>query len=168
MFKGGVGTVGGYAALLGNNIYIQHTGFDATKHSNWSISENIFDGTAGHHIQLSIGSTAATSVKGIRIQNNHFFQNSLPNNTYSFLNVAVANSSLVEMNVSGNTGIATLYDADTNCYKNFAEVSGAGTIISNVSGNMIDHCLAGCVGFTPTVGAGTNVLTSAANAPTAF
>ena len=168
MFKGGVGTVGGYATLLGNNIYIQHTGFDTTKHSNWSISDNIFDGTAGHHIQLAIGSTANTSVKGVRIQNNHFFQNSLPNNTYSFLNVAVANSSLVEMNVSGNTGIATLYDADTNCYKNFAEVSGSGTIISNVSGNMIDHCLAGCVGFTPTVGAGTNVMTSAANAPTAF
>ena len=107
-------------------------------------------------------------MKAIKIQGNQFFQNSLPHNTYSFLNVAVANSSLVELNVSGNTGIATLYDTDTNCYKNFMEVAGTGTIISNVSGNMIDHCLAGCVGFTPTVGAGANVMTSAANAPTAF
>ena len=168
IFKGGVGTVGGYATLLGNNIYIQHTGFNSTKHSNWSITDNILDGTAGHHIQLNIGSTAVTSVKAIKIQGNQFFQNSLPHNTYSFLNVAVANSSLVELNVSGNTGIATLYDTDTNCYKNFMEVAGTGTIISNVSGNMIDHCLAGCVGFTPTVGAGANVMTSAANAPTAF
>ena len=168
IFKGGVGTVGGYSTLLGNNIYIQQTGFDTTKHSNWSISENIFDGTAGHHILLNIGGTATTHVRGVRIQNNHFFQNSLPNNTYSFLRVDIANASTLEMNVSGNTGIATLYNTDTNCYKNFAEVVGTGEIISNMSGNLISHCLAGCVGFTPTAGGGTNVMTNSTDVASAF
>jgi hypothetical protein len=167
MFKGGVGT-SSMTTLLGNNIFARVSGFGGTKHSNWQFNENVFDGTAGHHIVIQVGATLQTSLNAVSIQNNTFFQNTLPNNTYNVLDITMANSSRLEMNVSGNTGIATLYDTDNNAYANFINATGTGTITSNVSGNLISHCLAGCTGFTPTVGAGTNIRTSATNVATAF
>jgi hypothetical protein len=167
MFKGGVGTTS-IATLLGNNIFARATGFGGTKHSNWQFNENVFDGTAGHHIVIQVGATLATSLNAVSIQNNSFFQNVLPDNTYNFLDITMSNSSRLEMNVQGNTGIATLYDTDNNAYANFINVAGTGTVLSNVSGNVISHCLAGCTGFVPTVGANTNFRTSAANAATVF
>jgi hypothetical protein len=167
MFKGGVGTTD-ISTLLGNNIFAQATGFSATKHSNWQFNDNIFDGTAGHHIVIQVGTTALISLNAVSIQNNTFFQNQLPDNTYNVLDITMGNSSRLEMNVSGNTGIATLYDTDNNAYANFINVAGTGTVLSNVSGNVISHCLAGCTGFVPTVGATTNFRTNAANAATVF
>jgi len=167
MFKGGVGTTD-ISTLLGNNIFARVTGFSPVKHSNWQFNDNIFDGTAGHHIVIQVGTTATISLNAVSIQNNQFFQNVLPNNTYNFIDITMANSSRLEMNVSGNTGIATLYDTDNNAYANFINAAGTGTITSNVSGNLISHCLAGCTGFTPTVGVGTNIRTSATNVATAF
>jgi hypothetical protein len=167
MFKGGVGT-SSIATLLGNNIFARHTGFGGAKMSNWQFNENTFDGTAGHHIVIQVGATLQTSLNAVSIQNNTFFQNVLPDNTYNFLDITVSNTSRLEMNVSGNTGIATLYDTDNNAYANFINASVSGSITSNVSGNLISHCLAGCTGFSPTTGATTNIRTSATNVATAF
>lgn len=164
MFKGGVGT-SSYATLLGNNVFLQWTGFNSGKYSNVAIDNNIFDGTAGAHVKATVGTTAACHPKGLSISGNQFFQNEIPDNTYPVIDIAVSSgATLGQLKISGNVGIATLADADTNEYSAFLSATGAGTYgASSVTDNHVSHCLAGISGgvLTPSVGANTNTRTLA-------
>lgn len=172
MFKGGVGTSPGlnYSTLLGNNINLEFTGYLGTKHSNIHIDNNVFDGTAGAHVKLSVGATATITTKALAITGNSFFQNNLPNNTYPVVDIVLANSSVIGgLVVTNNAGIAVLYGLTTDAYSAFIAATGTGTIPGAiVANNHVDTCSAGVTGFTPLVGANQNVRTDAAGTPTAF